>query len=73
MALPEPGARQGRRHTLVVPKPSTRRQTRGRGATTELAILRNASGTKANTGVATTGRAKNGTSRNNFTPCQRGD
>jgi hypothetical protein len=30
--------------------------------------LRNASGTKARTGVASTGHAKNGTSRNNFTP-----
>jgi hypothetical protein len=69
MALPEPGACRGRKHTPAVPKPSTRRRIRGRGAATELARLGNASGTKASTGVASTGRAKNGTSRNNFTPC----
>jgi hypothetical protein len=62
MALPEPDARRGQRHTLVMPKPSMRRRTRGRGAATELARLRNASGTKTSTGVASTGRAKNGTS-----------
>jgi hypothetical protein len=73
MAFPEPGACRRRRHTPVVPKPSTQRQTQGRGAATELARLGNASGTKASTGVASTGRAKNGTSRNNFTACRRGD
>ena len=28
MALPKPGARRGRRHTLVVPKPSMQRRSR---------------------------------------------
>jgi hypothetical protein len=73
MALLEPGACWERRHTPVVPKPSMQRRTWGQGTATELARLGNASRTKASTSVASTGRAKNGTSRNNFTPCRRGD